>query len=130
MSSKLRLKVHDLGEVNNFGSEVKRDRDGGVIVISNTQKIKDLAESIGISESDRGYSTPMCKGFVQTEQPQGKVGMRMRDLVLHYRMDTGTWSLSDRWNIWPKPHGQIFPMRLVCLHVIVLPQQLHTCVQG
>jgi hypothetical protein len=45
-----------------------------VIVISNVQKIRDLAESFGISESDRGYSTPMCKSFVQTELPQGKVG--------------------------------------------------------
>jgi hypothetical protein len=72
---KERFKVHDLGEVNNFlGSEVKRDREGGVIVISNAQKIRDLAESFGISESDRGYSTPMCKSFVQTELPQGKVG--------------------------------------------------------
>jgi hypothetical protein len=74
---KERFKVHDLGEVNNFlGSEVKRDRDreGGVIVISNAQKIRELAESFGISESDRGYSTPMCKSFVQTELPQGKVG--------------------------------------------------------
>jgi hypothetical protein len=72
---KERFKVHDLGEVNNFlGSEVKRDREGGVIVISNAQKIRELAESFGISESDRGYSTPMCKSFVQTELPQGKMG--------------------------------------------------------
>jgi hypothetical protein len=70
---KSRLKIHDLGEVTNFlGSEVKRDREKGVLVITNTQKIRDLAQSFGIEEGGRVYSTPMCKSFVATEQPQGE----------------------------------------------------------
>ena len=39
-----------LGEVKNFlGSEVRRDREKGVLVITNAQKIKDLADAFGVS---------------------------------------------------------------------------------
>jgi hypothetical protein len=70
---KSRFKIHDLGEVKNFlGSEVKRVREKGVLVITNTHKIRDLAQSFGIDEGGRVYSTPMCKSFVATEQPQGE----------------------------------------------------------
>jgi hypothetical protein len=129
---KVRFKVHDLGEVNNFlGSEVKRDRDGGMIAVSNGQKIKVLADSFGISESDRGYSTHQCaKALFRQSNHKGRWGKRMWALDLHYRRVTGTWSLSDRCNIWPILHGQIIHMLSVCLHVIVLHQHLHTCVQG
>jgi hypothetical protein len=60
-----------LGEVKNFlGSEVRRDREKGVLVITNAQKIKDFADAFGVSDGDRAYSTP-C---VPTELPQGKAG--------------------------------------------------------
>jgi hypothetical protein len=75
---KRRFKAHDLGEVNNFlGSEVKRDRDGGVIVISNAQKIRDVAESFGVSEGDRGFSTPMCKALFSQSSHKERWGRRM-----------------------------------------------------
>jgi hypothetical protein len=64
-----------LGEVKNFlGSEVRRDREKGVLVITNAQKIKDFADAFGVSEGDRAYSTPCVRAFVPTELPQGKAG--------------------------------------------------------
>lgn len=59
---------------NFLGSEVRRDRTAGRLSVSNGLKIKQLADSFGITDADRGYNTPMCKSFMPTELCHGNSG--------------------------------------------------------
>jgi len=48
---------------------VKRDPVTGNLLMSNAQKIEELAESFGVTTEGRMHSTPMGKNFAQTVEP-------------------------------------------------------------